>query len=259
MINEKRKVVIEGRIIRLQDIRTLAYYIEDLAKEDENAKWRRLSFDAVCADDSAFESNSSDIFEEHSAITRKRVETISMSYSSDQYDRRVTVELRHGSYHIASGLTVSGSDSRWVNGVVKHLCEIIDATPPQNQFVSKYRGWILFILSACYGFILMPLLFFVMKYISDSPSEQVDTVWTQAQLIRAYFMYYFLLLFIGFFPASFTVTKLMSLWPPIELQIGPEHTDLEKLRRRWLAAIFITAILPILVSTVYDVVKAMWY
>jgi len=49
---------------------------------------------------------------------------------------------------------------------------------------------------------------------------------------------------------------LLNLWPEIELDFGPEHLKVEKLRRLRISIVFSIAIIPIILTIVYDIAKS---
>jgi hypothetical protein len=60
----------------------------------------------------------------------------------------------------------------------------------------------------------------------------------------------------GFSPALLLIGQLKELWPAVEIQIGPEHTLVEKSRRKWMAVVITLGVLPLLVNLFYDILKA---
>ena len=48
----------------------------------------------------------------------------------------------------------------------------------------------------------------------------------------------------GTFPGMYMMDKLLTLWPSVEFQIGPEHKLVEKQRRIWVINAILFGILP---------------
>jgi len=83
--------------------------------------------------------------------------------------------------------------------------------------------------------------------IDDSSSTATVSIW---QYIIAWFF--------GALPSSFLFAKLQSLWPPVELQIGPEHTWIEKRRRLWLTTALAVGVLPVVVDFGWNCIKKLF-
>lgn len=139
-ILESRNVKIKGRIVSLENIRRLAAIIQkryEAKKVDD--KYCRISFSVTCFDESNFESADMGIFSEDSVLSSKRVSDISLRYSSYEDDEAIEVRLSHGNYEHNNYIKVSGTDSEWVNGVVRKLEEEVSAFHPQNKFLTEYK------------------------------------------------------------------------------------------------------------------------
>lgn len=257
-ITEQRDVTVANHIIRLSDLKGIAHHLEELWREEKDKAFSRLTFQAQCDDNSAFSSSSSDIFLPDSVISRKRVIRVSMSFRSASYDKQVSIDLTHGGTAYANRILVSGDDSRWVNGTVTNLSEMLDAATPQNTFIHRHFVGLSFLLAIGYGHLIMPILNFVFRYLPPSNHTSDPAQRTNLQLAIIYCVYYIALIIMGSTPATFTMAKLKDLWPSIELQIGPEHLNVERLRRTWLGIAFAGGVLPFILSAGYDLFKYLW-
>ena len=257
-ITEQRDVTVTGRIIRLNDLKTIADHLTELWNNQKDKSYSQLSFQAQCDDNSAFSSSSSDIFLPDSIISRKRVLTVKMTFRSGSYDKQASVELTHSGPAYTNRILVSGDDSRWVNGTITNISEIIDAATPQNIFIRRHSAGLTLLLALGYGHLIMPIFNIVVRNLPSSNPTINPSQRSIVQLAIIYCFYYILLISIGFTPATYTMAKLKELWPPIELQIGPEHLNTERTRRTWLGIAFAGGVLPLIISAGYDLFKYLW-
>jgi hypothetical protein len=66
-----------------------------------------------------------------------------------------------------------------------------------------------------------------------------------------------LVVLIGLTIAARTTTDwLQPLWPLVDLDIGPAHQQIEKLRRGRLAAVVALILIALAVAAIYDILKA---
>jgi len=260
-ILESRNVKIKGRIVSLENIRRLSAIIKkryDAKKAEE--KHCQILFSATCFDDSNFESADMGIFSDNSMLSLKRVSDISLKYSSYEDNETIEVRLSHGNYEHGNHIRVSGTDSEWVNGVIRKLEEEVSAFQPQNKFLTEYERILEFVFALSIGLVY----FFLIDMIPLSPIESKPPEWLvewgtsiRNSLILGYGIKYTLSYVIGMWSAYFLMDKLKSLWVSVEFQIGPEHTFIEKRRRTWILSAVLIGIAPLVTSLVYDVLKAL--
>lgn len=260
-IRESRFASIENKIVTLQDTHRLAQILfdEDTTSK-RNGQDSSISFMARCVDNSSFESEDYNIFNTESFLSRKRVLSVSMTFHRYEDNSYINIELHHGNYGDNS-ITVRGTESTWVNGMTSKLSEIVDSYKPQNIFVRKHPHILNTILALGYGTVFVWIIFLI-------PSNPIKNVPEWIRLLRELFdkapiirtlLRYAIGIPIGFFPASLTRIKLLELWPKVEIQVGPEHLLIEKRRRYWLTTIFMTGILPLLLSFIYDLAKGNFF
>jgi hypothetical protein len=259
-IAESRKVRIQNRIITLADARRLASVL--VAKYNEtkaDGKNARIKLSVTCVDESQFDSKSIDLFSDESVIASKRVSSIELSYSSYDSNQEILVSLHHGRSDYQNYVTISGLDSTWVNGTLKKLEEIISGFTPQNQFLTKYKQVLQFVFALGIG----SLYFHFIDLIPVAPVEGKPEWATKlASALKGFELLFLLLKYmlafmVGIWPALYLMATLEKLWPSVEVQIGPEHTFVEKQRRAWMAGAFLVGIVPLLTSVAYDLIKVL--
>lgn len=261
-ILESRNVKIKGRIISLENIRRLVAILQNRYNtKKEEKKNCRISFSATCFDDSNFKSGDIGIFSDDSVLSSKRVSDISLEYISYEDNETIKVRLSHGNYEHVNYIEVCGTDSDWVNGVIRKLEEEVSAFQPQNEFLTEYKKLLEFIFALSIG----SVYFFIIDAIPSDPIDAEPPKWLvqlataiKNSLILGYGIKYAFSYFLGICPAYFLMDKLKSLWPSVEFQIGPEHTFIEKRRRAWILSAFLIGIVPLITSLVYDILKVLF-
>jgi len=183
-----------------------------------------------------------------------------MEYISYEDNEKIEIRLSHGNYDRLNYIEVSGTDSDWVNGVIRRLEEQITSFQPQNRFLTERKKLLELIFALSIG----SIYFYLLGLIPSSPIEAEPPEWLvqlssaiKNSVIVAYGIKYSFSYFVGIWPAYYLMDKLKSLWPSVEIQIGPEHTYTEKRRRAWILSAFLVGVVPLVASLVYDSLKVM--
>jgi hypothetical protein len=256
---ESRHSHIKQRVITLSGVRALGTIIaHEHAEYLKKSKQVSISFSAYCDDDSSYESEDISLFSSDSPINQKKVHSIEITLHLFESDSYVKIQITHGDGIHQNSLTIRGSDSNWVNGITKRLEDTIAAFQPQSTWLDDYKYAIDLLFALSFGAIFVHL---VWLFPTDPP---ISTPWW-ARILRELFQNYPLMfpifryvlgIPVGIFPAELLRQKLLELWPSIELQIGPEHTLIEKKRREWLTGAVVLGVLPIILTFIYDLIKA---
>lgn len=257
-INESRKLKITERIFTRQNIESLAKVIANQATLAQHSKDARILFSAYSRDNSTFSSKDLSLFDDESLIFVKDIERIRLKFNSYSAESSIDIELTHGNSSYGNQVVVEGTDSHWVNGTLKQIEELIQSFSPQESFFIKYETAVQIILALGIGILYQRLLNFIP--VSPPSGPRPDWAIRVNTLITAIPYGYKIVSYLpalvgGWFPAKFAYSKLRNLWPLIELQIGPEHYQIEKSRRKAFAAFIALGIAPILTSFAYDLIK----
>ena len=257
-IRESRYSKIENRIVTREGVFKLASLVhQEYLSAKQGTKHCSVSYMVTCSDNSSFESEDPSIFDKESFLISKKVETIEITYHQYETNSYINISLRHGSDY-GNSITVRGTDSTWVNGITKKLEEAVDSFQPQNTFVKKHK-WM---FNVIFGLSLGAIFIWIIMIIPSDPPKDQPPAWVM--VLRSLFerfpplrliFKYLLGLPVGIFPASLLTEKLIALWPSIEIQVGPDHTLLEKKRRKWILNVVIMGVLPLLLSLIYDIVS----
>ncbi|MBN3039576.1 MAG: hypothetical protein JW867_00440 [Candidatus Omnitrophica bacterium] len=256
-ITESRYSRIRDKIITLDGIYNLAKTVqEEYSQNLEKDKYQSISFTAICFDDSRYESEDLSLFSKDSILNKKRVESINISYSSSALKLVIDIDLRHGNaaYDYGNSIRVKGGNSVWVNGIIKKLEETVSSFTPQNTFVRKYKVWLNIIFGLSLGWFFLTIYSYILSFIPFTPKKDTaEWIILLQRICKKYpLVEHALMALLGFpvtiNPAISFTNKLYSLWPRIEIQIGPEHTFIESRRRRYILGAFVLVALPLLLS-----------
>lgn len=263
-IKESRVVKIQDKVITLRDIRGLANLV---AKEAESAdpserNWFDVSFTVDTFDSASFQSSDPSLFSEDSPVTRRRAKKIDLSYREKAKDKRISISIEHGDRTYSNTITVSGTDSKWVNGTITQIEQLISSIKPQNTFIARWSFPISAAAAISAGAIISLIIVKVMVFVPIEPSSEPDGAFIQllkhivSVPLGYYVVKYGLYYMTGLFPGFALVDKLKSLWPSVELQVGPEHEHIEKQRRIWVSNAVVLGVIPLAISVAYDVIKS---
>lgn len=260
-VTETRSIHISKKLVTIENLNALVDVILNSVERDNgNIEEWDISYRADC-DGATFESATRDLFDsEKSILTKKNAKNISLVASNYRNRSKIEVEISHGNSSYGNIVVIRGKDPHWVNGTLAAFEETLNSFSPQNDFVATHHSLINVIASVSIGTALLYLLVYLFAPDSASVATSEDSKNKLVLLVESiplalYIIKYLLAYFIGMIPAHSLTTKLETLWPSVELQIGPEHSMIERQRRIWLSNLVILGILPILTSIIYDLFK----
>jgi hypothetical protein len=188
-----------------------------------------------------------------------------------KHDKRIQIKISHAissndSYF--NKLEVKGDDSTWVNGVLANLDEYLESVAPQNTTWKIYRPYLSALLSIGIGTIIMFSLLAIVNAVpidvsvetpTNSSSQLGSLLVNLAELspFLGFILKYGIFWFVGSFSSvmlgfSGLSNRLAELWPSVEIQVGPDHTLIERRRRFFLSQILLLGVLPLLLYLLSD-------
>jgi|SRR6267378_1552090 len=256
-IKETRRIVFENIVVKPEDIRTLAKAITDASEPFEKPK---LAFEVQAEGGRSYESETLEVFEKGGVLDTKQVLSIATRFTDYETDSRIRVNLAHGNFrrYYFNYIEVAGTDSTWVHGVIRKLEETLSEFEKQASWPRKWEIPLKIVAAFGIGRAWVSLQNFAMVHVLHiQPITQhphwVDAVQPFASVIR-----WGLSFGIGFFPGIFLTNKLLELWPSVELRMGREWAQLSRTRRDRLWVFFTIAVLPLLISLLYDLLKTLF-
>lgn len=245
-MRETKHIKVENRILTLDTIIKIATRLSSEYKSTKKKSHHSsLAFSVKFSDGSIYDSENASIFIDD-IIKSKRVQGLELEFHDYNDDKKICVELVHGNYYYRNEIVVAGVDSNWVNGTLNNLQTLIDGAEPQSTWFKKLKNVFFIVFSISFGVVFMALLAFFVRKIASKPFLNPFTLMREDPLIIFYGA------FLGFGPASLLLGWFDKLWPKLEIQIGPEHTFLEKNRRNVFFTILTVLVLPIILGFIFS-------
>lgn len=258
-----RGIPVRSRIITETDlVRFLSIFQTEYDSLSRMSKHISMRLNARFEDNTAIEADSSREFLASGLLKTKRAVSMDLSLTDYENKNSIGLSLSHGDSDYGNSISVQSESENWVSALSTRLKESVDACTPQKSFLLKHKRLLEFVVALSIGRVYLWLLDLLFPLLQIRPIENPPE-WVLS--IRSFFvghpfisiLFYYALMFAnGWFPSIWLLSKANKLWPSIEFQIGPQHTHIEKNRRKLISAIFTLGILPLLVSLIYDVIKS---
>jgi hypothetical protein len=244
LITERRTTPISNVVLSLKDARDLASVIWE--EHEKDPLFSSVRFVVNCSGNYLYESEDIVILDDDSVITRRKVDKIQINYQSGK-EKAITLELKHGNDDEDNFIDVSGNDNMWVNGINGKFDERMKLFKPQQPLLLKHQArirWFSFIaFSISFGFVVDML---------SQGEENYTRYWIYAYNdpwgygIGYLFVAMIMGALFGLPSIQYFIEKAENLWPSVELQIGPEHLQVEKQKRSTGLLWFSVFILPVI-------------
>lgn len=261
-IRENRLHTIDNKIFTLENVHEIAsiFYNEHEKERGISSENLWLNFSAKCVDNSSFESQHLLLFEAGSSLSKKKVESILMEFRKGT-EKLIKLKIAHG-YITSNDKNVSGSefevggeDNFWVSGIENKILETIESFDYQNNKIannSKKISWVAFLFGTyLFGMAIDLINIYEREY---TPYWQM-AIYEDAETTFAFFVcaFFFGGLFFWVFVSNL-IEKSFDIWPPTEIQIGPPHKQMERKKRQYYRFLFLSIILPIILSIVANLI-----
>jgi len=246
-VKETRRFPIAGVIVKPDDIRDLASILTQASEQLVTKESLRLtSFRIVADDGSEYDAATSEVFAKGGILEAKQLKSIEMIYRDYVAGPEISVRVEHGnSGGISNEVAVKGNDSTWVNGVTRKFEDAVSGFEKQSTWPKRF-GPLLYILTALgIGRVVVVALALAATYIwrvqlTGGEPWPILLLWEVG---------------IGVAPGSWLTGKLLELWPSVELRMGKEWGQVTRLRKARLWLVVSVAVIPLLLSRLYDVLK----
>lgn len=260
-MKETRRYNINKRIFQKSDIINIGkIFLNESVISKKNENHYSISFQLDCTDNTSYESENLGLFDEENIIDIKKTKTIGINYYDYELNRFMNITLANGKYR-TSILTINGDDQNWVNGIFTKIKELIDSAKPQDNWIIRHKTFILHLSALGIGIVIYSILdiIFYIKPI-ENPSDNILNI--RALLTSFPILKYAIVLpfkwMMGLGFAYNLRDWLLSLWPDIEFDFGPDHLKIEKNRRLRIYVFVITVVIPIIISVGYDLFKILF-
>jgi hypothetical protein len=193
-------------------------------------------------DGSIYESESNEILKSGSILDTKQISSLSFNFNDYNHNASLSMNLRHTNFNDYNDITVKGTDSLWVNGIIQKIENFLESLENQSIWSKKYNILLIIFFDICIAFVFAEVL---LKFIIFMNSLQPVNPNSEKATIQFIFIMSFIpMLGVAFYPARLLQDKLNELWPNIELQMGMDYNQLERKRRNKVWLLFTLVILP---------------
>jgi len=257
-MKETRRYNIEKKIFKKSDITNIGkVFLEEYKDAQKEGYHSSITFRLDCIDNTSYESEDIGLLDDGNIIDIKRTRTIEMTFNNYELERYVNISLIHGNYR--NTLIVNGQDHNWVNGIFTKIIEIIDSIQPQDNGIIRHKTLLLHLSALGIGIIFFAIFnFLILQHIEplENPSGNVLKLSTffETYPLFLYLVYGFSKWLVGISWAPDLRRWVLSLWPLIEFDFGPDHLKIEKMRRLRSSIFLSTAIIPLSVSVVSSII-----
>jgi len=247
---------IDNRVFSKKDIIRIAELLESQNK-DEELPFSGSKYKINCFDTTTYESGSITILTNENIVDIKRARSIEMSYESDSLNRSIKIELFHNG-PTYENLIIKGDDRNWVKGTLANVEEMLNSTPPQDNFVIRHPKFLSNVVALGVGIIISYAIYFLLEFF-ETPQEAEESSWFTTYSISNFLIRWSIFWIVGWMTYAEKITKkVLELWPSTEFDFGPEHLKIEKNRRKVLIGFITLIVVPILMSVIFEFIKAVY-
>jgi len=259
-VREKRRFTFGDIIVRPEDVRTLAKIVVEASNSQQQAESRTiLSFIIQVEGGGMFESDSPELFGEDGHLDSKQVYRVGIELVDYKTGARIQVSLRQGGPAAYSNyVDVTGKDSMWVNGTTTKLEEAILGFEKQTTWPRKWEPLLVIVGALGIGRAWVVFQLFLEKHVFHVLPLTPRPHWTDVLEPFIPLIQWALIFLSGLLPSIYLTHKLLELWPSVEFRMGREWNQLTRRRKARLWAFFSIAVLPLLLSLLYDLLKEIW-
>jgi hypothetical protein len=260
---------IDGRVFKKNDIIKLAELVERNYSNDDvddistDHIARQINYRINCTDNTTYESGSIALLKDEDILDIKKTKSIEFSYSNYKLQKSIKLQLSHSGNEYDNCI-ISGDDRNWVNGTFSEIIEKINSAEPRDNFIIRHPWLFYIIIAISVGFTVVKSILFILGTTYDKAIFGVNFSALWPNLSSSFINYYIHLCITYFIVGTLTFAlpisrQILKLWPLIEFDFGPEHSKLEKKRRKKLSFWFLLIIGPLIVSVIYDIIKSLFF
>ena len=228
-----------------RDIKTISRFIyKEFEELNDNIRYSIFTFTVICDDNITYSSeNSLEVLEDGNILDIQKINEIRIEVISHVTDipSHIYLNLKAFPEEFNNSIFEISGDKKWVTNVFEDIKSIFNSVKPQNTMVKDYKYIVILLLSFSLGSLILVFL----RFLVDGITEFLLNINFVANL--------FITVLLGFFSGSFSLyEKILSLYPKIEFDFGPEHFNLVKKKRNIVIFSFVTIILSIVSNIIYS-------
>jgi hypothetical protein len=243
----RRSLVITGVVVTAANVRELARRLaqQQLASAPERSSGR-LSFRLTATDGTLVDFDEVGHLDEGGVLDTRRIVAVEVAYENRATVKFLSIRLRHGGGEGRSDncVRIFGKDETWVNGSIRWIQDCVSNWEKQATWPRK-RGaliWIgLWVLSSA----------MVVKLLASV----WGTLGRSLELLELLYCIFLLLTMASSGVAAALAGWVTTLYPHVELAMGPAHLQIEKVRRERLHRVVVIVVAPLLLGMLAEVLS----
>jgi hypothetical protein len=241
--SERKKIPIKGKVIRKSNVMGLASMIWSEYKKDTTSAKGTPTFNLVLTEDdeTTHEFNNLEMMQAEGILDARKIIGLEIQYHNYGEGRSIDAKITHSPIHtyFSNRINVSGEEITWVEGVAGRLQKEVSTFEDQNALGKPNINLIISLaLGASLAFLFVVVL--------DAYVKKSSSLGDLSTLFLAFFVLYSTTIY------SLQIVLVRKLFPNVELQLGPDYQQRERISRsraKWILVVLLTSIiLPILIG-----------
>jgi hypothetical protein len=246
------KVFTQNDLVRLVD-----FFIETVVsrkKSDIYSERQRLDINTTTKDGVDYSFDESELKSLSSHFQQRQIDAFRASYSDYKTGNEINFRLNTSAYSTCY-FQLKSKDEKWLDHKVARVNEYLNSIQRQENFYLSNRKWLRpvgkFILALPITYIFLVVLVLLAGVIPSSGQVELDP---NQRALGAFYVYVFLL-FMNVLFGDVIVARLFkyfdNLWPPIEINTGPEHLNSLHRQRKFWSILAQTVIVPLAIAILF--------
>ncbi len=265
-MRQTKRFQINQRIFKTSDLkRIISVFDEQASLARKSDHHYSAEYTIHFSDNTSIESGSSDILEDAS-IDIKRPVKIELGFTNYKLERRMSLELTHGNSRYDNKFFVRASEASWLNNVFSTVEGLIKGAESRSFWFSRHPAILTSLFAVSLGSLATLLIQIIVR--SLFPKElnltpvAIDRIRALGSFIDSFKFWFYLFGWVwkwmwGFTLGAFPLAEwVLGAWPSIDLDFGADHLKIEKMRREKIGVIITLVVIPILISIILDVIRA---
>lgn len=252
-MSETRELRLEHKHITFNHVVKLAKSIDkihqDRLKKEHHSE---IKYIITCFNDSEAVSKDISIFNKNSSINSRLIQSIAISYRSFDNNEKIDVVIFHGNNVFRNIANVSSPDSVWVNNTTQMIESALHSEHAISHLITDYQKILLYATALSFGMFVIMATELAIRTLPVQNFIEVPLWFGEPYYSLSPLLYwplmYIIALFIGKSFATNITSKLLSLYPLVNLQTGAENTAMETERQKVMVKAFSVWLLPLIMA-----------
>lgn len=258
-MKQTRSIKISDKVFTGEDLRRIAkIFDKQKTLAAKSGHTDLITYTVVFSDDTTFESDSPELFDDESLIAPARPVAVRMSFYNLTLKRHLALSMNHGNLtHFTNEGEVSAGEPAWLGENFLALKEALDKVAPQSFWFRRHPFVLMNLLALGLGSIGNLIIDIAMHiFFPHGPPWTIKNpgAWAPYKPLL-HTLDWFMLWVLGNIMGAGSVGHwLLSLWPSIEFDFGLDHLKIERVKRKRLIAVGALIVLPIMTSLIAELI-----